>query len=90
MAAIPHLVAVMSTAPLNRTEVRIRPKEGVAADLGVSTDAIAETVRVGTIGDIGLNLAKFNATDRQILGYSIPIPPALSQLLTDAFNASIQ
>ncbi|GEP00340.1 efflux RND transporter permease subunit [Methylobacterium haplocladii] len=66
MAAIPHLVAVMSTAPLNRTEVRIRPKEGSAADLGVSTDAIAETVRVGTIGDIGLNLAKFNAKDRQI------------------------
>jgi multidrug efflux pump subunit AcrB len=66
MAAIPHLVAVMSTAPLNRTEVRIRPKPGVAADLGVSTDAIAETVRVGTIGDIGLNLAKFNAADRQI------------------------
>ena len=66
MAAIPNLVAVMSTAPLDRTEVRIRPKEGSAADLGVSTDAIAETVRVGTIGDIGLNLAKFNADGRQI------------------------
>ncbi|MHC2089735.1 efflux RND transporter permease subunit [Methylobacterium sp. CM6244] len=66
MAAIPHLVSVMSTAPLNRTEVRIRPKEGAAADLGVSTETIAETVRVGTIGDIGLNLAKFNAVDRQI------------------------
>ncbi|MCJ2127826.1 efflux RND transporter permease subunit [Methylobacterium sp. E-045] len=66
MAAIPHLVSVMSTAPLNRTEVRIRPKEGSAADHGVSTDTIAETVRVGTIGDIGLNLAKFNAADRQI------------------------
>ena len=66
MAAIPNLVAVMSTAPLNRTELRIRPKEGSAADLGVSTDAIAETVRVGTIGDIGLNLAKFNADGRQI------------------------
>ncbi|MEA1833367.1 efflux RND transporter permease subunit [Methylobacterium durans] len=66
MAAIPHLVAVMSTAPLDRTEVRIRPKEGAAADLGVTTDAIAETVRVGTIGDIGLNLPKFNAKDRQV------------------------
>jgi hydrophobe/amphiphile efflux-1 (HAE1) family protein len=66
MAAIPHLVSVMSTAPLDRTEVRIRPREGAAADLGVSTDTIAETVRVGTIGDIGLNLAKFNAKDRQV------------------------
>ncbi|ACL58916.1 efflux RND transporter permease subunit [Methylobacterium nodulans] len=66
VAAIPNLVNVMSTAPLDRTEVRIRPKPAVAADLGVSTDTIAETVRVGTIGDIGANLAKFNATDRQI------------------------
>jgi hydrophobe/amphiphile efflux-1 (HAE1) family protein len=66
VAQIPNLVNVMSTAPLDRTEVRIRPKPAVAADLGVSTDTIAETVRVGTIGDIGANLAKFNATDRQI------------------------
>ena len=65
-AAVPFLVNVMSTAPLDRTEIRIRPKPAVAADLGVSTDLIAETVRVGTIGDIGMNLAKFNAVDRQI------------------------
>ena len=65
-AGVPHLANVMSTAPLDRTEVRIRPKAGVAADLGVSTDLIAETVRVGTIGDIGANLAKFNAGDRQV------------------------
>ncbi|MFE1599111.1 efflux RND transporter permease subunit [Methylobacterium sp. ID0610] len=66
VAQVPNLVNVMSTAPLDRTEVRIRPKPAVAADLGVSTDTIAETVRVGTIGDIGANLAKFNAVDRQI------------------------
>ncbi|MCC0805766.1 efflux RND transporter permease subunit [Methylobacterium sp. W2] len=65
-ASVPHLVNVLSTAPLDRTEIRIRPKAGVAADLGVSTDLIAETVRVGTIGDIGANLAKFNAVDRQV------------------------
>ncbi|WP_018262800.1 efflux RND transporter permease subunit [Methylobacterium sp. WSM2598] len=66
VAQVPNLVNVMSTAPLDRTELRIRPKPAVAADLGVSTDTIAETVRVGTIGDIGANLAKFNAVDRQI------------------------
>ncbi|KQP40902.1 ABC transporter permease [Methylobacterium sp. Leaf104] len=65
-AGVPHLVNVLSTAPLDRTEIRIRPKAGVAADLGVSTDLIAETVRVGTIGDIGANLAKFNTIDRQV------------------------
>jgi multidrug efflux pump subunit AcrB len=66
MAAIPHLVSVMSTAPLDRIELRIKPKEGAAADLGVATDAIADTVRVGTIGDIEQNLAKFLDGDRQI------------------------
>ena len=66
MRDVPHLVNVVSTAPLDRTEIRIRPKSGVAADLGVSTDAIAETVRVGTIGDVGANLAKFNAGDRLV------------------------
>ncbi|MGX7703562.1 efflux RND transporter permease subunit [Methylobacterium sp. Gmos1] len=76
VAALPNLVNVMSTAPLDRTEVRIRPKAGVAADLGVSTDTIAETVRVGTIGDIGQNLAKFNATDRQI-PIRVQLPMAL-------------
>ncbi len=65
-AGVPHLVNVLSTAPLDRTEIRIRPKAGVAADLGVTTDLIAETVRVGTIGDIGANLAKFNTIDRQV------------------------
>ncbi|WP_267357238.1 MULTISPECIES: efflux RND transporter permease subunit [unclassified Methylobacterium] len=81
-AQIPHLVNVMSTAPLDRTEVRIRPKPAVAADLGVSTDTIAETVRVGTIGDIGMNLAKFNATDRQI-PIRVQLPESLRGRLSE-------
>ena len=66
MATIPTLENAVSTAPLNRPEIRIRPKPALAAELGVSTDVIAETVRVGTIGDVGANLAKFDAGDRQI------------------------
>ena len=66
MSRHPNLVNVVSTAPLDRPEIRIRPKPAVAADLGVSTDVIADTVRVGTIGDIGPNLPKFDAGERQI------------------------
>jgi hydrophobe/amphiphile efflux-1 (HAE1) family protein len=66
MATIPTLQSVTSTAPLNRPEIRIRPKPALAAELGVSTDVMAETVRVGTIGDIGANLPKFDAGDRQV------------------------
>ena len=66
VAKIPHLVGVLSTVPLNQTELRIRPKADAAADLGVSTDTIADTVRVATIGDTDVNLAKFNASNRQV------------------------
>ena len=66
MAGLPHLVNVISTAPVDRTEIRVKPKSDVAAELGVSTTAIAQTVRVGTIGDIGANLAKFTDGTRQV------------------------
>ena len=42
------------------------PRLDEAARHGVSTEAISETVRVATIGDIDANLAKFNAGDRLI------------------------
>jgi multidrug efflux pump subunit AcrB len=66
MATVPTIENPMSTAPLNRPEIRISPKPALAAELGVSTDVLSETVRVATIGDVGANLAKFNAGDRQI------------------------
>jgi hydrophobe/amphiphile efflux-1 (HAE1) family protein len=66
MATLPKLTGVISTAPLNRPEIRITPKPALAAELGVSTDVIAETIRVGTIGDVSANLAKFDAGDRQV------------------------
>jgi hydrophobe/amphiphile efflux-1 (HAE1) family protein len=61
---VPLVANVVSTAALDRPEIRIAPKAGRAADLGVSTDALAEAIRVATIGDIDANLAKFNAGDR--------------------------
>ncbi|MEN3929803.1 efflux RND transporter permease subunit [Microvirga sp. W0021] len=66
MKTIPILESVYSTVPLDRPEIRLRPRAGIAAELGVSTDVIAETIRVATIGDVEANLAKFSADDRQI------------------------
>ncbi|WP_127088514.1 efflux RND transporter permease subunit [Aquabacter cavernae] len=60
------LTNVVSSASLDRPEIRIVPKLDQAAELGVSVDTIAETVRIATIGDINANLAKFSAKDRQI------------------------
>ncbi len=66
MRAIPIIENPMSTAELDRPELRIVPKRQVAADLGVSTEALSETIRVATLGDIDANLAKFNAGDRLV------------------------
>ncbi len=49
-----------------RPEIRVVPKLDQAANFGVSPDTIGETIRVATIGDVGPNLAKFNAGDRLV------------------------
>ncbi|MBZ9935889.1 efflux RND transporter permease subunit [Mesorhizobium sp. BR1-1-16] len=53
-------------ASFARPEIRISPKADQAADLGISTSAISETVRVATMGDADSQLAKFTVGDRQI------------------------
>ena len=63
---IPLLANVVSTAELDRPELRVVPITDIAAELGVSTEAISEAVRIATIGDIGANLAKFDVGDRQV------------------------
>ncbi|MEL6375079.1 MAG: efflux RND transporter permease subunit [Pseudomonadota bacterium] len=66
MKRVPLLANVVSTAELDRPELRISPRAGIAAQLGVTTQAISEAVRIATIGDVSANLAKFNAGDRQV------------------------
>jgi HAE1 family hydrophobic/amphiphilic exporter-1 len=66
MRTIPQLAGARSTASLVRPELQIVPREARAAELGVSSAAIAGTARIATTGDVDQNLAKFNLPDRQI------------------------
>ncbi len=66
MKHIPELSNVVINSALDRPEMRFRPREAVAAELGVSTEALSEVIRIATIGDVDANLAKFNARDRQV------------------------
>jgi hydrophobic/amphiphilic exporter-1 (mainly G- bacteria), HAE1 family len=66
MRKFPWAVDVKSTADQTRPEIHIRPRPEEAARLGVSLADIATAARIGTSGDIDLNLAKFNAGERQI------------------------
>jgi multidrug efflux pump subunit AcrB len=66
MRLLPMISNPISTAELDRPELRIVPRAQLAADLGISTEALSETIRVATLGDVDANLAKFDAGDRLI------------------------
>ncbi|AHE56846.1 efflux RND transporter permease subunit [Sphingomonas sanxanigenens] len=59
---------------VQRPEITIRPRLDLAADLGVTTSALSQTIRIATLGDIDQNVAKFSLSDRQI-----PIRVALAE-----------
>ena len=62
----PDLANVGSSGALPRPELHIEPKLQEAARLGVTTAAIADVVRVATIGDYDAALAKLTIDNRQI------------------------
>ena len=66
MRSVPILENPISTAELDRPELQIAPRRQVAADLGVSTEALSTTIRVATLGDVDANLAKFKVDGRLI------------------------
>ena len=66
LRTIPGLGNVASTASLIRPEIAVRPDFARAADLGVTSAAIAETLRIATAGDYDIALAKLNLSQRQV------------------------
>jgi len=66
MRRIPSIANVVSSAALDRPELRILPRLDLAVRLGISTESLSETIRVATIGDVGQALAKFNTGDRLV------------------------
>ncbi len=66
LRSIDGLGSIASSASLVRPEVTVRPDFARAADLGVTTAAIADTLRVATLGDYDAQLAKLNLAQRQV------------------------
>lgn len=73
---IPGLGNISSSASLTRAEIAIRPDFAKAADMGVTSSAIAETLRIATVGDYESALSKLNLSQRQV--------PIVVKLDTDA------
>ncbi|WKB54533.1 efflux RND transporter permease subunit [Eleftheria terrae] len=76
LRTIPGIGNVTSTSSLVRPELIVRPDFAKAADLGVTSAAIADTLRVATSGDYDQSLAKLNLSQRQI--------PVVVKLQSDA------
>ncbi len=66
MRTLPELRAPRYNGDLQRPEITIKPRLDLAASLGVTTQALSQTIRIATIGDIDQNSAKFSLADRQI------------------------
>jgi multidrug efflux pump subunit AcrB len=74
MMTLPELRAPRVQGDLARPEITIKPRFDLAANLGVTTAALSQTVRIATIGDIAQNSAKFSLADRQV-----PITVSISE-----------
>ena len=66
LRTIPGLGSVASSASLIRPEIAVRPDFARAADLGVTSAAIGETLRIATLGDYDVALPKLNLSERQV------------------------
>ncbi len=66
LRTLPKIGNVVSGASLQRPEIHITPDFARAAELGISTEALGNVVRVATNGDFSTRLAKLNLPQRQI------------------------
>jgi len=69
---------VTSSSSLQRPELVVRPDSQRAADRGVSTAAIADTLRIATAGDYDQLLPKLNLSQRQV-AVVVRLPDAARQ-----------
>jgi len=66
LRTLPGIGNVVSTSSLIRPELIVRPDFARAADLGVTSSAIGDTLRIATSGDYDQSLPKLNLSQRQV------------------------
>ena len=81
LRSIPGIGNITSTASLVRPELVVRPDFARMADLGVTSAAIADTLRIATAGDYDQSIAKLNLAQRQV-PIVVKLPPAARQDLS--------
>lgn len=66
LRGIPALSNINTTASLDRPEIVVRPDRARAAELGITSQTISDTIRVATAGDFDAQLSKLNLDNRQV------------------------
>jgi multidrug efflux pump subunit AcrB len=66
MQDVEGVVAPRIAADMQRPELLIVPRLDLAAQLGVTTSALSQAIRIATLGEIDQNAAKFSLSDRQV------------------------
>jgi multidrug efflux pump subunit AcrB len=66
MQGLKEVTGVRISADMRRPEIIVKPRLDLASQLGVSTQALSQAIRVATIGEIDQNAAKFSLADRQV------------------------
>ncbi len=88
MRELDTLVAPRVSADVNRPEIIIKPRPSVAAELGVTTAALSQTIRIATLGEIEQNAARFSLSDRQIQ-ISVKLPEESRESMTTIENLPV-
>nr|WP_295372234.1 efflux RND transporter permease subunit [uncultured Sphingosinicella sp.] len=66
MSRLKEVRAPRINADMRRPELLITPRLDLASQMGVTTAALSQTIRIATMGDIDQNSAKFSLSDRQV------------------------
>jgi len=88
MKGVKQIVAPRISADLRRPEVIVRPRLDLAANLGVTTQAMSQAIRIATIGEIDQNAAKFSLADRQV-PIRVRMPEAARRDLSNIQNLPV-
>lgn len=66
MKGLKQITGPRISADMRRPEIIVRPRKDLAAQLGVTTAGLSQTIRIATLGEIEQNSARFSLSDRQI------------------------
>jgi len=89
LRGVAGLANITSTVSLERPEIIVRPDAQRAAEQGVATSVIGETVRIATSGDFDAQMAKLNLDNRQV-AIQVRIPDAARQRLDTVANLHVR